>query len=392
MCTPTAKKPVPGMHEHSDVTVIGAGIIGMSVAWNLGRRGARVLVVEGTGIGSGATAVQPGGVRTQWTSPDTCAMALESRQFYDGIDEFLRPALTPDFDPCGYAFIASSADTLKQLAVNVRRQNELDVPAVMLSPAELAELVPDLDADQFAGGSYNAEDGYFGRPTAVITAFADAARRCGVTIRAATVQRLEQDGGTWALPCDDGSRPTADHVVVAAGMASADLMSSVGYHLPISAEPRFLFYSNPIPRQLVRPLLVFQDEHFAVKQLADGCVLASDLRHGLTGDPDEALWREEVTHKARRFVPVLEYVRYAVMVQGFYDVTPDLQLVLGPVPGHTGLFAATGMNGRGLMLAPSVGRMIADAVETRTDAPIPSTLLPGRFAAGEHLEKEHQVI
>ena len=68
------------------LTATKAGIIGMSVAWNLGRRGARVLVVEGTGIGSGATAVQPGGVRTQWTSPDTCAMALESRQFYDGID------------------------------------------------------------------------------------------------------------------------------------------------------------------------------------------------------------------------------------------------------------------------------------------------------------------
>ena len=177
MCTPTAKKPVPGMHEHSDVTVIGAGIIGMSVAWNLSRRGARVLVIEGKGIGSGATAVQPGGVRTQWTSPDTCVMALESRQFYNSIDEFLRPALTPDFDPCGYAFIASSAATLEQLAMNVRRQNGLDVPAVMLSPAELAALVPSLNADQFAGGSYNAEDGYFSRPTAVVTAFADAARR-----------------------------------------------------------------------------------------------------------------------------------------------------------------------------------------------------------------------
>jgi sarcosine oxidase, subunit beta len=113
---------------------------------------------------------------------------------------------------------------------------------------------------------------------------------------------------------------------------------------------------------------------------------------GWPANPTKHGGGEEVTRKARRFVPVLEYARYAVMVQGLYDVTPDLQLVVGPVPGHAGLFTATGMNGRGLMLAPSVGRMVADAVETRTDAPIPSTLLPGRFAAGEHLEREHQVI
>ena len=72
--------------ERSDVVVVGAGIIGMSAAWNLGRRGAKVLVAERRGW-VGAAAVRPGGVRAQWTSPDTCAMALEARRFYDRIDK-----------------------------------------------------------------------------------------------------------------------------------------------------------------------------------------------------------------------------------------------------------------------------------------------------------------
>ena len=171
--------------EHSDVVVVGAGIIGMSAAWNLGRRGAKVLVAERTGVGSGATAVQPGGVRTQWTSPDTCAMALEARQFYDRIDEVLQPDPGPDFDPCGYAFVASSPSALPQMADNVRRQNELGVPSVMLSPAELGALVPGLDTDQVAGGSYNAQDGYFGRPGSRRDCF----RGCG------------QPGRSYRPPC-----------------------------------------------------------------------------------------------------------------------------------------------------------------------------------------------
>ena len=378
--------------EHSDVVVVGAGIIGMSVAWNLSRRGAKVLVAERTGVGSGATAVQPGGVRTQWTSPETCAMALEARQFYDRIDETLQPDPGPDFDPCGYAFVASSRSTLQQMADNVRRQNELGVLSVMLSPAELGALVPGLGADQIAGGSYNAQDGYFGRPAAVVTAFADAARRHGATVRHTAVQRLERQRASWVLSCGDGSRLTANQVVVAAGTATADLVRSAGYDLPISSEPRFLFYSNPIAQPLVRPLLVFQDEHFAVKQLADGCVLVSDLRHGLDGERDERLWRDEVTRKARRLIPALEYVRYPVMAQGMYDITPDLQLVVGPVPGHAGLLVAGGMNGRGFMLAPSVGRMIADLILEPGLSSVPPSLLPGRFASHGHLEGERQVI
>jgi sarcosine oxidase subunit beta len=383
---------MPGTDKHWDVAVIGAGIIGMSVAWHLRRRGADVLVVEATGVGSGATAVQPGGVRTQWTSPQTCAMALESRDFYDKLADHLHPVVSPEFDACGYAFAASSKATLDRLAEAVRRQNDLGVRSSMVSPAELAALVPGLDTSQVAGGSYHAEDGYFGRPAAVVAAFADALRRDGGTIRYAAVERLEQTGNGWVLPCSDGSRATACHVVVAAGTGSAELVGGTGYELAVKPEPRYLFYSNPIMQPLVRPLVVFQDEHFAVKQLADGCVLASDLRHGLTGERDEPRWRDEVTEKARRLIAVLEYVRYPVMVEGQYDVTPDLQLVVGPVPGRDGLLVAAGMNGRGLMLAPSVGRMVADTIDNPGPAAIPAPLLPGRFEGGQDLEGEHQVI
>ena len=93
---------------------------------------------------------------------DVCD-GTQARQFYDRIDETQQPDPSPDFDPCGYAFVASSRSTLQQMADNVRRQNELGVLSVMLSPAELGALVPGLGADQIAGGSYNAQMASDGR-------------------------------------------------------------------------------------------------------------------------------------------------------------------------------------------------------------------------------------
>ena len=59
--------------------------------------------------------------------------------------------------------------------------------------------------------------------------------------------------------------------------------------MPITKEPKYLFYSNPISQRLLDPLAVFMDRHFASKQLADGSVLASDL--SADGDPDDAAGR-----------------------------------------------------------------------------------------------------
>ena len=59
---------------------------------------------------------------------------------------------------------------------------------------------------------------------------------------------------------------------------------------------------------------------------------------------------------------MLEFVSFPILVEGFYDITPDHQPILGPVPGLDGLWLATGFSGHGFMIAPAVGRLVADAV------------------------------
>jgi sarcosine oxidase subunit beta len=161
--------------------------------------------------------------------------------------------------------------------------------------------------------------------------------------------------------------------------------------VPIEREPRYLFYSDPIRQRLLEPLVVSAEHHFATKHLADGSVLASDLTAGTVPSEGKEDWHRNVRTAIREIVPVLDYVSFPVMVEGFYDVTPDRQPILGPIAGHDHLWIAAGLNGRGLMMAPAVGRMLAAGVlRGELDQTIVA-LRPERFGEGS-LEPEAQVV
>src|SRR6266487_5707730 len=91
-----------------EVAVVGAGVTGLSVAYFLRELGVEALVVERTGIGAGASGVQPGGVRQQWGTRINCVLARESIGFYAEARERLRMRIDPGLRRCGYIFLAHS--------------------------------------------------------------------------------------------------------------------------------------------------------------------------------------------------------------------------------------------------------------------------------------------
>ncbi len=129
---------------------------------------------------------------------------------------------------------------------------------------------------------------------------------------------------------------------------------------------------------------------FAAKQLGDGRVLASDLAAAGAADEGVARWRAHVQAGIRELLPRLEYVDFPILASGTYDITPDRQPILGAVPGHERLYLAAGFSGHGFMIAPAVGRILADAVGGRHD-PILDVLDAARFADGRRVD-EPQVV
>jgi sarcosine oxidase, subunit beta len=313
--------------------------------------------VERSGVGAGASGVQPGGVRQQWGTRVNCVLARESVAFWGDVQERLRMRVDPGFRACGYLFLAHSEETLARLRANVALQNELGVPSRILSPAEAADAVPGLVVSSVVGGSWCAEDGYFDRPQAIVEAFGALAE---VQIRrVAALSELE-----------------ADVIVVAAGVDTPRLLPE----LPIVAEVRHLFFSEPVRERLLEPLVVSAERRLAAKQLGDGRVLAADL-----GGSDRAHVRAGI----EELLPQLSFVPLPLLVDGTYDVTPDYQAILGRVRDN--VWVAAGFSGHGFVLAPAVGRILADAIVDRKEDEALRVLDAARFAE-DRLVPEPQVV
>ena len=163
------------------VIIVGAGIIGVSIAYHLARLGhADVLVLDRGLVGEGSTAKATGAIRQQFTSEINATLVRRSvTQFTRLPEETGEPF---EFRQHGYLFLLSTGEQMSAFTAAVAMQNRLGIPSQLLAPGEVLDLYPQLSADGLLGGTYCATDGS-GSPSAAAGAYARAARRLGVTIR-----------------------------------------------------------------------------------------------------------------------------------------------------------------------------------------------------------------
>jgi sarcosine oxidase subunit beta len=363
--------------------IIGAGATGLSVALNLAADGHAPLVLDRSGIGAGASGVQPGGLRQQWSTAATCRLARESLAAYRELAG--QTLASYRFDACGYVFVAHTVERLEALRRGVEVQREAGVPSRLLTPSELEERVPGLVVEGLAGAAVCEEDGYFDRPQAVVEALGEHARTLGARIERRTVRGIGRDGEGFRLELEDRSL-SAERVVLAAGADSAGLAAGLEVELPIEAEARHIFLSRPVGERLLEPLVVSGERRFAAKQLADGRIMASDLSASGDVDAGRDRWRSRVARVVEELLPRLSHAALPLLLSGDYDVTPDHQPIVGELPGAPGAFVAAGFSGHGFMLAPAIGRRVAALASGRKLDGMMNVYAPTRFAAGRGLD------
>ena len=161
------------MPAEPDVLIIGAGVVGLSIAYHLDQRGASVTVLDRAGIGAGASGVQPGGLRQQWGTRVNCTLARESMDFYADVRERLQMRVDPGFRACGYLFLAHSEDVLGKLRENVRATERASASrrAIVAPGRDCRARARSRLSRTVAGGAWCADDGYFDRPQSIVEAF-----------------------------------------------------------------------------------------------------------------------------------------------------------------------------------------------------------------------------
>ena len=230
------------VEKTAEVIIIGAGVIGASVAYHLAKLGCRdILVLEKEAtIGSGSTAKAAGGVRHQFRNDVNVKLSVESIKSFEHFEEEI--GFTIDFRRCGYLFIACTYDELEDLRHRVTLQQKHGIEVYLLSPREARGIVPVLNIDDVLGASYGPTDGKVD-PYSVIQGYASAAKKLGVRI-CTGVEALGikvKDQQVRRILSSEGE-VEAPVVVNAAGPYASLVGKTVGLDMPIYSIKRHTFF------------------------------------------------------------------------------------------------------------------------------------------------------
>ncbi|TCJ02471.1 NAD(P)/FAD-dependent oxidoreductase [Cytobacillus praedii] len=368
--------------EQYDVVIVGAGIIGCSIAYFLTEAGySNVLVIDKTGIASDITGICPGGVRQQWGTEINCIMSKRSTEFFQTINNRLDPEYEIKFRNVGYLYTFHSEDAKNKYAKSVTLQNSLGIPTKFITPSEAKEIVPGINESSFISASFCETDGFADDAYHVTNSFAAAAKRKGVKFVSDTVENIVVENGiVKGVNCSNRGYISSEKVVNAAGLGSKKLAETAGVDLPINFEVRRILYTNRVTERILEPLLISFEKGFAAKQLTDGTIYLSYLGKDLQPPYNMFDFQLRAAEVGTEIFPQLEELVFHSHVDGTYDSTPDHQAILGDVDGLPGYYQAAGMSGHGFMMSPAIGEAVASIVTGKTLKIDVSSLHYRRFA------------
>ena len=377
------------MKRSAEVVIVGGGVNGCSIAYQLARKGVRdVVIVEKDQVCSAASCRCPGGFRHQWgTEADILLMAASIKMFA-GLQDELEYPQDLEIRQIGYMFLLYTEDEVEQYRRNIQLQRSLGIPVDLLTPQEARGIAPPLNTDGLLAAAFCPWDGR-ANPWLVTHAYAWAARRLGVEIYTGTrvVGLATDDGKVKSVITDKGVIETS-RVVCVAGVHSPEIARMAGIdNLPIRPSLREVLITERVARA---PCPALMSQYVGYFQTAHGDVLPG-LRPPEIETFDMHNTRDFLVRTASAFVkvaPVLGPIRVLRSWAGSYDMTPDAHPIVGPMPGTEGFYVAAGFSGHGFMMAPVVGKVMAEIVVGEPTSVDITALEPQRFERGGHVAEK----
>ena len=375
------------MEKAVDVVIVGGGVVGTSIAYNLAlKKAGKVVVLEKGQCGEGSTSRCVGGIRSQFSTEINIRFSLEALKAFYRFKEEL--GVDPEFRQIGYLFLATTEPELEVFRQNVALQRKFGIPVEFLTSEEIEKRCPYLRMEDILGGTYCAWDGYAG-PSEVLSGFVSGAKRAGVKIYEGTeVIGIDQRSGKVTGVKTKQGAIDAAVVVNAAGPFASIIGEMAGVKVPVKPLRRQVFVTGPY-RLIdgIIPLTIDFHRGWYFRQEVDGFLLSGPLdkepSFNINTDYEAMV---EAAENATYRVPAMEKARIARGWAGLYEISPDNHAILGTVPGLEGFILANGFSGHGFQHSPVVGQVIAELVTGGRATTIDITPLSiERFAKGELL-------
>ena len=348
------------------VVVIGAGVIGLAVARELGRAGVTDVVVleREAAHGTGSTSKANGGVRAQFTTPSNIEFSLytirELKRLHEETDGL------PGFIQAGYLFITGSEAGEERLRKGYELQRSSGVEVEWLSPAQVLEKAPFVSTQGIRAGTFCGKDGFID-PHGVTQALYSQVRGMGIGVRCDS----EVTGFAWngdRFEMDTASGPvSARYVVNAAGPFSRKVAALLGVDLPCEPVRRNMACTDRVEGYpAVIPMVIDCETSVLIRRESGGFLIAwSDPSDppGFDTTVDPQFLPRLAERIGNRF-PFLEEI--AIHPRncwaGLYPETPDHHAIVGPTPGFPAFLQCVGFGGHGIMHSLAAARAISDIV------------------------------
>lgn len=387
-----ALRPEAPVKAKAKVVIIGGGIMGLALAWNLAEQGETdVVVLEQGYLCAGASGRNGGGVRAQWGTPTLIQLARRSIEL---MSRFARDmGIHTWFRRGGYLFLAKSDAVVAKLERGAELHNRHGVPTQLLTPDGARDVVPELSLSGVKAAAWNPEDAVI-FPWPFLWGYAREAQRRGVQVETfTTVQGFELGEGKVKKVITDRGDITCETVVLAAGAWSPQVARLAGVHLPNEPHRHEICSSSPL-KPFLGPLVSVLDTGIYFSQSMRG-----ELVGGM-GDPKEpaglnlgstARFLARYSQALTELLPQVGAVRVLRQWSGAYDVTPDNSPILGRTRHLENLLHMHGFVGHGFMMAPAVAERMARWMTTGESDELFERFTLERFAEGR-LEREDFII
>ncbi len=382
--------PLPASCE---IAIIGGGVMGLGIAYQLSKRGLTdVVVLERGYLAEGASGRNGGGVRMQWSTETNVRLMQESIALCANFAEEF--GINVWFRQGGYLFLGRSEDERRKMERNVELQNRCGVPTKLIAPDDARHLVPELSLDGVVCAAYNPKDGVL-FPWPFLWGYAQKAEAAGVRVQLYTDVRaidIERTGG-FTLRTSRGDL-RARRIINAAGAWSPEVARLVGVELPNRPHRHEILSTEPL-KPFLKPM---------VSLLSSGLYFSQSMRGEIvTGitvpDHDDGTVKlgsrlRFLTTLARELVavaPRLSDVKILRQWAGPYDVSPDGRPILGEPASVPGFFLACGFVGHGFMMAPIMAKLYAELLTDGDKHPVFDECRLDRFERGD-IQREDMIL
>ncbi len=377
--------------------IIGGGVEGCSIAYNLANKGCgNVVLLEKKTLASGSTGKSCGIIRTHYSQEILMEMAHMSMSVFDRFEEEFEAE--SGFVTNGLVFLGTAEETQGLREVTAMQQR-LGIRSELVSPDSIPKYHPDISVENIDLASYEPDAG-FADPYGVTVGFAGAAKRLGVEIaEGVEATSIEvRNGRVESVQTREG-RIATNKVVNAAGPWGSRVGRMVGLDLPLFPIRFQEAVMRPAADYPLSMPTVFDQRTICYYRPESGgfMIFGGALTEIQTiDDPDnfeekpDAEWVENVADTLIKGMNDANDMKFVRGWAGPITVTPDFNPLLGEIDEVKGFYVAGGFSGHGFKLSPMVGRCMAELILDGKSSSIDiRPMRPSRYEDGEYFQSKY---